>query len=114
MKSVQIGLRLPEEVSKDLAKIAHRDQTTVGKAARRLLIDAVTRADEALLRQELAELRAEVSSEFGRLRKQLAALKEVLSLCFTAVMVDGLQQDEGEVETWVKENVLDGGIHGHD
>jgi hypothetical protein len=114
MKSVQIGLRLPEEISKDLAKIAQRDQTTIGKAARRLLIDAVTKADEALVRQELAELRDEVSVEFSRLRKQLTVMKEAFALCFTAIMVDGLNHSAGEVEEWLKENILERSSHGHE
>jgi hypothetical protein len=109
MKSVQIGLRLPEEISKDLAKIAQRDQTTIGKAARRLLIDAVTKADEAL-----AELRDEVSVEFSRLRKQLTVMKEAFALCFTAIMVDGLNHSAGEVEEWLKENILERSSHGHE
>jgi predicted DNA-binding protein len=109
VNGVQIGIRLPPEFAERLAAIARRDGTSVGKAARPLLMDGITSAEEAFLRQELAELRDEVSGEFGRLRKQMSALKEVIALCFTATMIDGLQHDGREVEDWVKANVFDGG-----
>jgi len=113
-QSKQVGIRLPAEFAARLEQLAVRDGCSAGKLARHMVLDALGNTEQVYVREELAQLREEVGREFDRLRKQVDALKEVVALCFTATMVDGLQQDDHEVETWVSENVLGrGSSHGH-
>jgi hypothetical protein len=102
----QIGIRLPEEAAQQLTARACRDGTTVGKLARRLVLDSLANAEQVFLRTELGEFKDEMAREFERLRGQIQSLKEAVALCFTATMCDGLKADEREVAAWVEENVL--------
>jgi predicted DNA-binding protein len=109
LRSKQVGIRLPAEFAERLDALARRDGTTAGKLARRMVLDALGNTEQVFVREELAQLRDDVTREFGRLRKQIDGIKEAIALCFTATMVDGLQHDDHEVEKWVRENVLEGG-----